>query len=300
MQKINDYSIGVVSYLGRYEAYFKPLITQLAKIFPDKDIVCVLNGHYDKLKELDYLRSVTQFLTQFKNVRYVTFEDNQSLSKCWNWLAILSKRERVLIMNDDLSVSGIFRHSFESAIVKHPDFFTINHSWSHFLISGKIIKKIGWFDERFVGVGMEDGDYACRMAEAGIPIVNSDLVGIKNIVAKTNNPGWANVSEAAGKYTKANTEMYNNKWLSATHKSDDSFFKVYDNMFVKLIKGMNTPLFYSFEVLNKKSERLTIVRQSRSYDALAILLLLVKKIRRFFGKFKIVRIIYYKIYKSRN
>jgi hypothetical protein len=40
------YSIGITTYMDRYETLFKPFLLQLIKIFPDTEIVVTANGHY--------------------------------------------------------------------------------------------------------------------------------------------------------------------------------------------------------------------------------------------------------------
>lgn len=126
------YSIGIVTYVGRFEKYFIPLIKSLTEIFPDKEIICIINGHHNISLQLKYLKKATSFLKQYHNIRYLTNQQHQSLAKCWNWLMILSSNERVLILNDDLSLSPLFRKDFEDNLKKNPDFFIMNNSWSHF------------------------------------------------------------------------------------------------------------------------------------------------------------------------
>ena len=48
------FSIGVVTYLGRFDTYFKPLLRRLNLIFPDYDIIVFLNGHHN-LEKADRL-----------------------------------------------------------------------------------------------------------------------------------------------------------------------------------------------------------------------------------------------------
>ena len=142
MNKQGNYSIGVVTYHARFEKYFMPLIEKLAAVFPDKEILCVVNGHPDRTLQINYLNSVTAFMSKFSNVRYLTYDLNQSLSKCWNQLIILSQTEKIIVMNDDTQVTDLFREEFEKKTLALP-FSTINFSWSHFLISKEIVKKLG-------------------------------------------------------------------------------------------------------------------------------------------------------------
>jgi len=258
--KIPEYSIGIVTYVGRYKKYFIEGIKNLAKIFSDHEIICIINGHYDKELQIEYLRSITSYLKKFPNVKYITNENNQSLSKCWNWTILMKNTPRILIMNDDIKMTPLFRYDFEKYLSQNQTFFTINNSWSHFLISNDIIKKVGWFDERFVGVGSEDGDYMLRMTELKIPIINVKCNGIINYVDKQENAGWRNISEVAhGKYTSANIEFMKKKWffnhLNPEEKTDYNIHLDWNKakFLAKMKPNMQTPNFYNISILQNEN-----------------------------------------------
>lgn len=206
-------SIGIVTYLGRFEEYFKPLVRKLYFLFPDYDINVFINGHYDTVKQVQYLRDVTSFLRSYPNIRYVTNLEHQSLARGWNWLVMMSKCDRILILNDDVSFNLEFRHNLEN-LISIPEIYTLNGSWSHFVINKDIIRKVGWFDERFLGVGDEDGDYICRLAMQGIPLGNISIHGLCNYVAPQKDPGWGNISGITNnKYATINREFFKKKWF---------------------------------------------------------------------------------------
>ena len=240
----NNYSIGVVTYVSRYKKYFIPLIKQLTSVFPDKEIICTINGHPDTSLQIKYLKNVTAFLNQFPNVKYITYETHQPIAKCWNWLVLMSFSPAILILNDDIKVNLLFRKDFEKVFVENKDFFVINNSWSHFLISKNTIKKIGWFEERLLGSGDEDGDYIARMTMRGIKVTNKLCKGIINYVAEQKNAGWKNISGLGhGKYSEINKEFMSKKWSPNYSKEEGSI----------LTKGMETPLFYDFSCLDNKN-----------------------------------------------
>ncbi len=256
----NQYSIGVVTYHARFETYFKPLVRQLVRIFPDKEIICVINGHPDRTLQITYLSKVVSFLKSFQNVRYLTYDTNQSLSKCWNQVIILSPTEKVLMLNDDTEVSDLFRNELETPI-QNNEVFTLNRSWSHFVISKTIIKKVGWFEERFPSIGQEDGDYAYRMAMKNIELKNINCVGIRNFIAKQDNPGWVaiSVNSSSNRYADVNREFFNTKGITPLNSPDvTSFtnsckFNEAEAPFTP-IPGMETPVFYDFSVLDNSEE----------------------------------------------
>ena len=266
------YSIGVVTYHARFDAYFEPLIKKLVSVFPDKEILVIVNGHPDRTLQISYLSKATEFLNEFKNVRYLTYDQHQSLSKCWNQLVILSKTEKILIMNDDTQVTELFRQEFESKL-SDKDFSTLNVSWSHFLISKSIIKKVGWFDERLLGVGHEDADYAMRMCMARITVTNTTCLGLNNYVVSQDNPGWKSVSSknSDNKYSKLNYDLFIKKWKSlemnpGSKPEDYKYTMVWGNSPYPFSPKTDeqTPMFYDFKCLDKKEETFQSVKYRRS------------------------------------
>ncbi len=256
-----EYSIGVVTYHARFANYFMPLIEKLAVIFPDREIICVVNGHPDRTLQINYLNSVTAFMKRFRNVRYLTYDLNQSLSKCWNQLVILSQTEKMLIMNDDTQVSELFRTEFEEKVALK-DFSTMNTSWSHFLISKNIVRKAGWFEERLLGVGQEDLDYGLRMIMNGIPVTNTNVLGLNNYVIDEENPGWQDVSKKApkSKYAQVNLEFFKAKWaMPDTDPTMKPAEFIYEGTwghstvrFAPKMQDVSLP-FYDFSVLSHKN-----------------------------------------------
>jgi len=240
----NNYSIGVVTYVARYEKYFIPLIKQLNSVFPDKEIICAINGHPDTSLQIEYLKNVTDFLKGFPNIKYITYERHQPIAKCWNWLTLMSFSPAILILNDDIKINLLFRKDFEKIFTENQDFFVINNSWSHFLISKNAIKEIGWFEERLLGSGDEDGDYINRMAIKGRGVINKLCRGIINYVAEQKNAGWKNISGVGhGKYSEINKEFMIKKWSSDYLQKGKAV----------LMKGMETPVFYDFSCLDDKN-----------------------------------------------
>ncbi|MEI6490423.1 MAG: glycosyltransferase [bacterium] len=221
-----NYSIGIVTYHARFEKYFKPLVKKLVTVFPDKEIICIANGHPDKELQFAYLQKFIEFVKSFKNVKYFTHEDNQGLTKCWNQLIINCDTKGCLILNDDIQVTELFRDEFEQKIIaKNLKFSAINGSWSHFFITKDIIKEIGWFDENFTGIGQEDADYMFRMTIKNVPITDTACLGIKNYVAPAENPTWKNVSAVTdSKYSSANKEYIKSKYYTAEFNPEITSF----------------------------------------------------------------------------
>jgi hypothetical protein len=206
------FSIGVVTYLGRFETYFKSLLRQLNFIFPDYDIIVFLNGHHNLDKQIDYLQKATSLLVQYPRVRYLTNISHQPLARAWNWLILMAACEHILILNDDVTLNLEFRHNLEK-LDSVPQICTINKSWSHFLISKEVVKQVGWFDEGLAGMGYEDYDYIFRLARRGIMVKNLAVHGVLSYIAPSTDASWAAISEVvAGKYSKVNYDYFMKKW----------------------------------------------------------------------------------------
>lgn len=243
MQK--SFSIGIVTYVDRYEIFFKSLINRLAYCCPDTEIVVVVNGYYDIEKQRAYLQQIKLFLSKFKQVKIIDFEEPQSLSKLWNLALINASNEKILIMNDDLKIAPWFGKELKQCKVLENNIALVNRSWSHFVIAKQVVKEIGYFDERFPAVGNEDEDYECRLVLKGIRIETFRMNSLKNIVFKTKNFSYGeNISTVNDKYVKANKIFFDKKWSTSETAKEGYVFVEILNLFVKLKIGMETPNFY--------------------------------------------------------
>lgn len=294
-----SYSIGVVTYHARFEEYFKPLIQNLIRIFPDKEILCVINGHSDKTLQIQYLDKVTSFMRQFPNVRYLTYDVGQSLSKCWNQLIILSHTEKTVVLSDDVFIGDFFREELEKNIDRY-DMFLINRSFAHFVISKETIRNIGWFEERLPRIGWEDTDYLFRMRMAGIPNPNVKILGSLNLSTDTEGSDWENdPTKPKTKYTHANEDFFKTKWRTKYyHPEIDHFQYTGENPYHTFSPATDegTPLFYDLCVLeyddlnSKESKDKTFQKTFRYYFQKSFfvvsdkVLIFLRKVKHFFKK----------------
>jgi len=274
-----------VTYVNRYHTYFKPNILSLLKYFPDKQIIVIINGHPNKLNNLAYLKEITQWLASL-NIQYITFEDHQSLAKCWNWILLMSKAANNLFLNDDILVKQNFRFDLEKHLENRQNFFAINNSFSHFFLNKDVIRKIGWFDERFLGIGQEDGDYLIRMAEAGIELKTLPCRDIINYVAPGTDPSFQNISASTGKYSNVNREFIEKKWFlnhftSEDFKPDIDFYWNNQEYKAKLKDGMETPMFHDYSLLDNNLDFAPTFKNSsnRINDFKQVVKNFIKKIR---------------------
>jgi len=293
------YSIGVVTYHARFDEYLKPLITNLARIFPDREIICVLNGHPEQTLQIRYLDKATEFLSQFPNVRYLAQATFQPLTRSWNQLIILSRTEKIAIISDDVFVGDLFREELDQCIDNHDTLFLLNRTWCHFVTTKTTVRKVGWFEERFPGIGWEDNDYMFRMKMAGVPCPSEKVLGILNLSTDNdNNPGWENPKGREMKYTSANEDYFQSKWwaekydgeeISYTHDSSGPYGRF------ALKPGMDTPLFYDLSVLDNdqktstssyKTDKLRYLANKLFFVTLDSILTTLRRTKRFIKKIR--------------
>ncbi|HMI00865.1 MAG TPA: hypothetical protein VK541_00205 [Pedobacter sp.] len=241
----SDYSIVVITYIDRFDTFFKPLIKKLRFCFPDTQLIVVVNGHFDVIRQNEYLINLNLFLKKYKNVKAIKFETPQSLSKLWNLGLLEAACERVMILNDDVNISPWFRSEINHSGILNERITLMNRSWSHFMISKDIVRRVGWFDERFPAIGNEDEDYEARLVFSGITLPTITFRQIQNIVEIPKSYSYGEHVELVNiKYVKANKEFFNSKWEISSNRKEGFKYVQILGAYLKLKNGMETPDFY--------------------------------------------------------
>ncbi|NCP45010.1 MAG: hypothetical protein COW67_08705 [Flavobacteriales bacterium CG18_big_fil_WC_8_21_14_2_50_32_9] len=240
-----NYSIGITTYKERFETYLKPLVLHLNYLFPHMQIIVAINGFHNQKEQTEYLNKIKSFLSNFKNIDFVYYEQPHGLCKLWNQLIILSKSDKIVVLNDDISISKKLKTEIEESKILNSNFGLINGSYSHFLINKKIINQIGWFDERFPGIGYEDHDYEIRLALQGVSPDFYNFKTIKNENVTPKDWSWGDDdTKIFKKYSHANEKHYFSKWeISDTAKHGFVHVRIIKG-YAKLKDGMETPNFY--------------------------------------------------------
>lgn len=242
----HKYSIGIVTYVDRYDNYFKDLVISLLKLYNDTEIIIAINGYYNVEKQDRYLIEISKFLGQFQNIKVLKHKNPESLSKLWNKIIIKSSNVRILILNDDLKINHRLRRDIEVSKIYDSKIALINNSWSHFIISKEIVREVGYFDERFPGVGNEDEDYECRLVFKDISIKSFFIPSIFNVIHVTKDFSYGDKIETINtKYVKVNKQFFDEKWeISNVQKPGFKYVRIL-RQYVKLKNGMETPEFYN-------------------------------------------------------
>lgn len=195
------YSIGITTYDKRYEKYLKKLIISIRNNI-DHDIILAVNGNFNEKFNSEYRKDLLSFVSNFENIYPIFFPEFRSLSKLWNTILIHSTTKYNLILNDDLIIDDIFWKNLKIS----DNSYKINGSWSHIFLNREEINEVGWFDERFLGIGEEDGDFEYRYFHKYKKHFNSlTMNGIINCIDGEN--ALTNQNIINNKYSKFNYEF---------------------------------------------------------------------------------------------
>jgi hypothetical protein len=200
------YTIGITTFKRRLKS-IEDMIIYLKSC--DKDIIINLavNGEVSEEFDENYRKDILNICLKHNNVFPFFYQEFRSLSKLWNNLVISSKTEYNLILNDDLvfDKNQNFVEIIKEIITKNTSIqcFTINGSWSHFIITKNFLDEMNYFDERFLLHGEEDGDFVWRYIDKygnypptiSLPILsNLHQTGIQDLTMITNDTdiGYSN------------------------------------------------------------------------------------------------------------
>lgn len=162
--QISDFSIVITTFEARFDSYALNLIRTLREV-TDVPITLVINGNVKSLTNSRKLQNFLLEISRFPQIYPMTFQSFQGCAKMWNSGILNSSSDTVLVLNDDVSLlAEHFNSDMSAALSMLPttNVLTLNSSWSHFLINRTAVSDYGWFDERLIGIGNEDGEYAER------------------------------------------------------------------------------------------------------------------------------------------
>ena len=240
--------IGITTFKERY-SIFRLLVRRLVYAFPHTEIIVTINGHHDCDAQKRYLREILRFCEQYPQINVISFIASQGLSKLWNQIILSSSNERVLILNDDLLFKKDLQRKIRISGILNEEIALIDNSFSHFLINKSIVRRVGWFDERFTEIGGEDDDFHVRLVMEHIPLKRYNLYAFKSYKPslKINSYGRRSCSEDGG-YSTANTIFLLSKWEVSRFPFKEAVnIEKSQGSYWQLREGMDTPNFYDIK-----------------------------------------------------
>jgi len=200
---MSPFTIGITTFSKRYN-YIEKLIDQIRE-YSKHDILIAINGDYKENFKEDYRKQILNLSLKHENVYPIFFPEQRGLSKLWNTLTIHSKTDWILLINDDVEVLNGDVITFGDNLPDSPNIHRINGSFSHFFAHKKCIDDLGYFDERLLGFGEEDGDIFFRYIEKYNKwIQDSYINGLKNLVVDVRDE---KIKRGVGKYSAFNRDF---------------------------------------------------------------------------------------------
>jgi hypothetical protein len=206
-----DLTIGITTFSKRFN-FISNLIPQI-RFFSDAPIIIIINGEKEGKLDDDYIKKMLSLCSKYNQIYPVFFQETRGLSKLWNTAILNSFYDNVLLLNDDILINS--KDIFEfSEFIKSSNTFSgickINGSFSHFIVNKQLMEEIGYFDERLMGFGEEDGDISYRLLKIGKSIGDYVVNGVVNIISNVRHD---HVKSGVGKYSKFNRDfIYNEKY----------------------------------------------------------------------------------------
>jgi hypothetical protein len=204
---LTPYSVLITTFDKRFESFLMPLVAEIKTQRPNIEIILTINGPNKSIFDEVYRSNLLKYLAEFSMVFPTVFPRFQSLAKMWNRGALTASHDRILILNDDLRLrnnSGrCFFDGLEDALDAQTGSFTINGSFSHFVADKRELIEVGFFDERLLGLGEEDGDFYWRYYQTyqrEIPNVNLSLVD--NVQSNLADEGYTKGIRTASKFNR--------------------------------------------------------------------------------------------------
>ena len=208
------YSIAITTFVHRLEKYYKPLMNTLSRMRPNIDKIVFVNGQHKKDFDQDYRREIMRFSSLCPRTYLVMSPIVRGCSFMWNTSFNFTNTDYILTLNDDLVIHDGFFEDFEAMLAHNAqtghESFRINYSFSHFCVYMKDLFDVGYFDERLLGFGEEDGDWLWRWEVGkGRPMRCYGTRGIVNCIdmAATNSENMVKHDEGGGKYSAFNRKF---------------------------------------------------------------------------------------------
>lgn len=210
---MNNFDIGITTFSLRYE-FVEGLVKNIKNLNVENNIFLCINGEKNSDFSEEYREKILKLCLSYKNVFPIFFVEIRGLSKMWNTLLIHSTKEDLLILNDDIKISSNNMFEVVSNHIKSPEYFglsIINNTFSFFVTNKKFIHNLGYFDERLLGFGEEDGDIMYRLhKQMGKKVFRLNVGGLENIVSDIRHE---EVKNGVGKYSFFNRDyIFNQKY----------------------------------------------------------------------------------------
>ena len=154
-------SIGITTFRNRLNDV-KKQIKDIRSYDQSIDILLAVNNNYGDKMPNDYRKSLLSFCCEYDNIYPLVFPRFTGLGKMWNNLIIHCSTTHIFLMNDDITYNNPMAIFELRNHIQTKEIFEVNWGFGTFVISKKLAHEVGYFDERLIAYGEEDGDFMRR------------------------------------------------------------------------------------------------------------------------------------------
>jgi len=209
----NNFTIGITTFDKRFDM-LQSLIKSI-RAYASNDIVVTVNGNFNEPLDESYRSESLKFFSAYSNIYPIYFTELRGLAKMINTIFINSRTENVLILNDDLEIAGSeFFEDLDNAFDRLTDIIKLQNTWyssfSHYIAKKSFMDELGYYDERLLGFGEEDGDISYRYIQKfNREVPSCGVRQLNHLCSETRQP----VKPGIGKYSFYNRDyMFSEKY----------------------------------------------------------------------------------------
>ena len=163
---------------NKFKEYTLPAIRSIQEHDPEIKIICIDNGSEPKYQKV---KGVTMIHAEKENSSYAS-GINRGLMFESDWYLILNNdilfHNPVSEVIEKLDPNYLYSCEKKKVIPSLPVGDRLI-SWA-MVLSAKVFKDVGYFDENFIPMWYDDVDYSWRAMKAGYPLIEIDL-GIEHL-----------------------------------------------------------------------------------------------------------------------
>ena len=259
-------AIVVTTFSERFFSDCLPLIKALRQAQIIEPIYVVINadfgGDFDVTMRSQFIKELSAIFACYP----ICSGRPLGMAAVWNLGIRQSGASTIAVLSDDLIFhTEQLKNCIETllAIAERKKLIILNGSFGHFAITVQCLREVGWFDERFLGFGEEDGDYLWRFEEKyGVSAETVMLSGLSNRSAAT---GFDVIqTNADNKYSLFNKEFLLQKYEFGPSGSHASRFSQPAKRLLPEDEIYSSDLWRDFHVELLNESRSEVIRQSLS------------------------------------
>lgn len=214
---MEEITICIVTFKKRLKLV-QSLIDKIKNFYPDIQVLVAINGENEEGMDEDYRKKILTYIASKNNVIPLMSPEHRCLAKLFNTMLTFSRTSYNLVLNDDILFDNPNVIEMVQEVIEKTKLglFFLNGNFSHFVICKELLHDLGYFDERFLAHGEEDGDFLWRyMNKYGEPINSLYVDGLSNI-------GDYSEPTTNMKCHMTNKPLWNRMLINEMYKSDES------------------------------------------------------------------------------